>query len=130
MSQRTRANFVDDLDASGHILGHRMQLLQIRRHVCMPIKNIYPSGGLNYPANGLSKLGKRLETSGCAKASQNGFEVVQMLYCALYLRIQGAQVAFMGLQLDFNREYTNSQDSVPWRRPRNIILGSDYQIPP
>jgi len=38
VSERTRANFVDDLNASGHILGHRMQLLQIRQHVCMSIK--------------------------------------------------------------------------------------------
>ena len=126
MSKRIRANFVDNFDASGHILSHRMQLLEIRRHVCMIIKNIYPSGGLNYPADGLSKLGKRPEISGCVKTSQNGFEVVQLLYCALYLRIQGAQVTFMGLQLDFNQKYINSQNSVPRRRPRNIILGSDY----
>ena len=74
----------------------------------MIIKKIYPHGGLNYPAVGLPKLGKRPETSGCAKVSQNGFEVLQFLYCALYLRIHGAQVTVMGLRLDLNREYISS----------------------
>ena len=88
-------NFVNDLDVSSHILGHRMQLLQIRQHVCMPIKNIYSSNSPNYLTNSLSKLRKYSETSSCVKVSQNRFEVVQLLYCTLdlyMLQLQGLKV--------------------------------------
>ena len=64
--------------------------------------NIYLSSSLNYSANSYFNLGKHFKTSGCAKLSQNGFEVIQLLYCALDLHIYNAQVTFINLQLDFN----------------------------
>ena len=44
---------------------------------------------------------------------QSGSEVVQSLHCDFDLYTQHAQVAIVGLWLDLNWEYTNSQDNIP-----------------
>jgi len=84
-----------------------------------------------YPANSLPQLKKHLNSTSCTpKTIQNGSEAIQVLNRGFDLCIQRAQVTIVGLWLDLNRKYAGSQDGIPRRRHRDVILGSDYQIPP
>jgi len=83
-----------------------------------------------YPADSLSQLKKYLNSISCmTKMIQNGLEAVQAVDCGFNLCTQHAQVTIVGLWLDLNQEFTSSQDSIPQQWPRDIILGSDSQIP-
>jgi len=87
--------------------------------------------GMIYLADSLSYFNYHLRTILFGtKTSQDGFELVQVLDCALELYIQCGQGRVEGLQLDLSIYIGSNQDSIPQRRATAVILEPDHQILP
>jgi len=92
-------------------------------HVCF--------SGISYLADSLSYSNYHLRTILCGtKMTQDGFEFVQVLDCALELYIQCGQGRVEGLQLDLSIYIGNNQDNIPQRRATAVILEPDHRILP
>jgi len=87
--------------------------------------------GMIYLADSLSNFNTHFHTiARRTKTTQDGFEFVQVLDCALELYIQCGQGRVEGLQLDLSIYIGSNQDSIPQRRATAVILEPDHQILP